>query len=213
MTFAASMTRFAFVAALAIAAAPALPAQSVGLGVVWLAADHELIHDLTGVELRVGSSVVGSRLAVRLGFGRLAGDQERLGSTCVGIVPVECGTESIHDETRFTRGRGEVSVILLQHGRSSLGLVGGLVVGYLKSDSHGLTSDERLSAEKTVWGADIGGEGRWFFSSSVPIALEAGYSFGGLHPASNVQVADGYAPFEQSFGTRRLRVGAAVELR
>ena len=207
------MTRFALLAALTFAAAPSVAAQSAGIGVVRLASSHELVHQITGVELRVGGSVVGSPIALRLGFGRLSGDHDRTGSTCSGLVePGMCPPEPLRDETHFTRGRGELAVALLQSGRSSLGLVGGLVVGRLGSDTEGLTSGKRISADKTVWGADIGGEGRWFFSSVVPVGLEAAFSIGRLNPARNSGIADGYTPFERSFGFTRLRVGVVLEL-
>lgn len=201
-------------AAFAFVAAPALDAQSMGLSMVRLTSDHRLVPDLIGFELRIGGSATGSRLGIRFGFGRLAGDQERVGSTCAGLVPpdVECAPEPIHDDAHFSRGRGELAVALLQRGRSSLGLVGGLVFGQLNVDSRGLTSGRHLPADKTIWGADIGGDGRWFFSSSVPLGLEAAFSVGELNPTRQTMVADGYAPFEQSFGVRRLRVGAVLEL-
>jgi len=208
------MNRLSILAALAIAVAPPLAAQSIGVSVLRLDTDHWLVHDLTGVELRIGTPTVGNRLGIRFGLGRLTGDQERTGSTCSGLVePGMCPPEPLHDETRFTRGRGELSFALLQHGRSSLGVVAGLDVGHIRTDTHGLTSGAHVTADKNLWGPDIGAEARWFFSSAVPIGVEASFAIGGYNPATNTAIADGYAPFERSFSVKRLRAGAVFELR
>jgi hypothetical protein len=208
------MTRFTFLAALTLAAVPPLPAQSIGVSLVRLDTDHSLVHDLTGVELRVGSPNVATRLGIRFGFGRLTGDQERVGSTCSGLVePGMCPPEPLHDETRFTRGRGELSVALLRHGRSSLDLVAGLDVGHIRTDTYGRTSGARIAADKTIWGPDIGGEARWIPSSTLPVGLEASFAVGGYHAAGNTVILDGYTPFERSFSVKRVRVGAVFELR
>lgn len=208
------MNRFTVLAATMIAIAPPLAAQSIGLSALRLDTDHWLANDLAGFELRVEGAPIGSRLGLRLGFGRLSGDRERVGSTCSGLVgPDMCPPEPLHDETRFTRGRGELSLAVLQHGRSSLGIVVGLDVGHMESDTRGVTSGNHIAADKTFWGPDIGGEVRWFFSTAVPVGLEAGLAIGGYAPATNTSIADGYAPFERSFGVKRLRVGAVFDLR
>ena len=208
------MSRLVLLAAIDNAAAPRLAAQSIGVSVLRLDTDHRLVHDLTGVELRLGTAPANTRLGIRLGLGRLSGTHERVGSTCSGLVePGMCPPEPLRDETRFTRGRGELSVALLQHDRSSLGFVVGLDLGHLESDTHGLTTGAHISADKTVWGADIGGEARWFFSAAVPVGLEAAFAIGGLNPATNSLIADGYTPFEESFGVQRIRVGAVLEIR
>ena len=206
------MIRLRFLSALTLALAPPLAAQSIGVSLLRLDTDHSLVSDLTGFEFRVGSPTVGARLGIRFGVGRLWGSQERVGSTCSGLVqPGSCPPEPLHDETRFTRGRGELSVALLRHHRSAVDLVAGLEVGHIQTETDGRTSGAHVTADKTVWGPDIGAELRWIPSSTVPLGLEASLAVGKYLPAGNTVIVDGYTPFQRSFGVKRLRVGAVFE--
>jgi len=85
-------------------------------------------------------------------------------------------------------------------------------MGHIQPETDGRTSGAHVTADKMIWGTDIGGELRWIPSSTVPLGFEASLAVGGYQPAGSTVIVDGDTPFEQSFDVKRLRVGAVLEL-
>jgi hypothetical protein len=198
--------------AAALLAAPRLVvAQGGGLSAVVAGADHALLGDpLVGAAAEVRIPLAGGRASARLGAEHVSGDSRRTGSPCAGLVqPGTCEPEPLRDEARLTTVSGGLGLRLLGWRSLFVEATGDLRLGHVEADTRGLTSGGRLTASKTMWGGELGLEGAWSPSRRLPLALEVGVSTGGLTPLASEMVADGYTPFESSFGVRRLRVGLA----
>jgi len=186
-------------------------AQGAGINAVALAASHRLLGDpLTGGAAFLEFPRGGGRVTVRLGGELLRGSSRRTGSLCVGLVPPGgCTDEPLRDDAWLATFAGGLGARVLSRDRFAVKLTGDFRLGVVESDTHGLTSGGRLSADETLWGADVGIEGAWSPWATKPLALVAGVSVGGLLPVMLDAVSDGYTPFNTPFHFTRVGVGVA----
>jgi hypothetical protein len=198
----------------ALAAATAASAQEgrgggVSLSAVSVAADHELLGSrLVGGAARVSFAHAGGRLLLRLGAEHVAGNSNRIGAPCAGLVrPGTCGDEPLRDEARMTTVTAGLAVRLFENRRVAVHVTADARVGLVGADTHGLISGGTISAGDAIGGGDLGLEGAWWPSARLPIALAAGGSVGAAGPLMQQRVEDGYTPFETAFAVRRAWLG------
>lgn len=193
----------------ALAAMPGVAtAQRIEVGVVAVAADHDLLGEhLVGGAARVRLPWA----AVYLGFEHLTGSSRRVGTTCSGLIQPgdPClQPEPLRDDARLSTASAALALRPLAWSRVVIDVAPALRLGYVRATTRGETSGETLSAAKALIGVDIGVDATWAPLQRIPVALSAGIGIGALARASPVTVVDGYEPFG-AFSFTRFRVGAS----
>ena len=211
MTHATPGRLIAVIAVLLALPRPAI-AQGAGISAVALSASHWLLGDpLAGGAAFLEFPRGGGRVTVRLGGELLRGSSRRTGSLCVGLAPPPggCADEPLRDNAWLGTFAVGLGARVLSRDRFAVKLTGDFRLGVVESDTRGLTSGGRLSADETLWGADVGIEGAWSPWATKPLALVASVSVGGLLPVMPEEVTDGYTPFNTPFHFTRVGVGVA----
>lgn len=195
---------------LAAAAAP-LRAQLVQASAVQGWTDHELLRDPRGLDVR--ASLGGGRVRLELGWARLGSSGRGTGVACAGLIdPTRCPEEPLAREARLTAVTLAAPIELLRGGRWSLAVVPEAGLARARGDVRGQTTGNHLeSAERLVV---LGGGALVRFRPLplVPLQLHAGAHAQRLRPLQREQVVDGYTPFADGFGLRRLEVGVTIGL-
>ena len=200
--------------ALLLTAAPASAqrALEVSVGASGARTDHRLLDHAAGPGLRVALPVSDGRFTLRAGIEALRGEQGRMGSTCVGLVPpgADCAPRPIRDETRLRTAHAGLGLRLLRGPRLTAGVTGDVRFGRVDARSrytHDDGSAGSLDAGKSLFGPELGAELDWAPLRRLPLALVAGAAVGSLEPRTDAGVVDGYTPFEGSFDVRRAYLG------
>jgi hypothetical protein len=210
----ASFHHIALIPLLLTSASAAL-AQSGDVSVIALSAGHRLLGDPLiggGASLRVPRR--DGWLTLRFGAEQLRGRAERIGIPCAGLIfPGTCPPELLRDDVRIVTATSGAAFRLLGGRHATVALTADLGVASLRADTHGLASGTRLAVRKALWGGLLGAEAVWTPVRRVPLALAVGGAIGALTPVVHEQTVDGYSPFEDGFGFRRLRVAVVWQPR
>jgi hypothetical protein len=201
-----------FVACVVVLVGPAAArAQGISVSAVAIAAQHPLIGEpLAGGAVSARLALHDPRVALHLEAANARSRANRVGSACAGLIrPGTCAAEPLRDEARLTSVSGGALLHVLRRRHALVALTADLTLGAVRADTRGLASGDMLRATKTLWGGLIGVQASWTPVVRVPIALEIGGGIGALVPLTRDDVLDGYTPFEQTFGIRRVRVGVA----
>jgi len=96
-----------------------------------------------------------------------------------------------------------------RRGPATFVLGGGLVLAWVRSETHGLSSGKTISASKTLGGLDLEFETALRPWQQRPLAVVIGVGLGAFRPVKHDGVLDGYTPFEDSSILGRLWLGVA----
>jgi hypothetical protein len=195
--------------ATAIVARPAR-AQSLMVQAVAAHSSHSLLGSQTGFGLVAGSRVGRSQTSLRFSLARLTGSARRTGVACAGLImPGTCPTEPLRDDARTITGSVTLNAPVWRLGPVTFALGGGLALGWVRSQTHGLSSGHTLSADKTWVGLDAGVETAFRPWQQLPVALVLGAGLGAFRPMKYDDVVDGYTPLDASSSLTRLWLGVA----
>lgn len=203
--------RFALIItpALILAGPNIVQAQDVGVSMITLRTDHQLLEGpLTGFGAKVSIPRRDGRVAFRLGVERFSGRADHFGIACAGptLSEATCPDEPIQDVARITSAAAGGMIRLLGGERFAMAFTADLTVASVRVDTRGLTSGRVLPAKNTFLGPSLGLEADWS-PLPLPVALEIEGDVGGLNPVASGELMDGYAPFNNPFGTNRIRIG------
>jgi hypothetical protein len=185
-------------------------AQELRVGALQAWPDHDLLGSPRGLSVAVGTPLLG-RVGVRLGFESYGEEFQSLGSTCVGLINPDgdCAEERRREHARMRAAVLATPLSLPSIGKLELRLVPGLRTVWVKSDRVGISSGRTLKAEKRMNGYEIGLEAG-VPVPRLPLQIHVGGHVGTLQPYRDETVVDGYSPFEQGFGFRRLQIGISL---
>lgn len=197
-------------AALILLLAPPAPAQEVRVGVVQAWPDHELLGSPLGVSLAVEDEII-DRVGLRIGVEASGDDFRSLGSTCVGLVPpgMDCSAEPREERARIRSIALSVPLSVASTRWIGLRLVPGLRTTWLDSDQTGLESGRTRTAEKSMYGYEIGAEATMPIDA-WPLQIHLSGAIGELRPYREDLLVDGYSPFEDAVGFRWLQLGVSL---
>lgn len=183
--------------------------QTIGVSAVALDASHLLLGGpLVGAGVTLGWSRPRAPVAFRANGAWLRGRADRTGVACAGLIePGTCQPEQVHDESKLAQVDAGVAVRVLGGQRAALALTADVAIASVRSDTRGLASMRSLNAAKTLWGGLAGVEASWLPLGRMPIALNIAGTIGGLTPVVIDAAIDGYAPFNESFVIRLVRLG------
>jgi hypothetical protein len=188
--------------------APAARGQELGLSVVHLRSDHELLESSTGFGFAVGARL-SSRLGVRLGYQDTSGSFAATGSTCAGLIAPDedCADEPRADQARTRSVLLSAPLTLRDDGRLGIAVVPGLQWTSVTSEQLGERTGRTRRASKANPGVALGLELQVRPERDGPLAvvLSGGHSL--LDPLRTEHIADGYTPFEQRIGLTRFSLG------
>ena len=202
-------SRFAVIItpALILAGPNIVRAQDVGVSMITLHADHQLLEGpLTGFGAKLSVPRGDGHVAFRLGVERFSGRADSFGIACAGPTAATCPGEPIQDVARITSADAGAMIRLLGGERFAVAFTADLTVASVRVDTRGLTSGRVLPAKNTLLGPSLGLEADWS-PLPLPVALEIEGGVGGLNPVASGELMDGYAPFNSGFGTNRIRIG------
>jgi hypothetical protein len=201
------------VAVLLTLASGPLRAQEVRVGAAQAWSDHTLLGDPVGVGAFL-TFPEGERIRMRLGYEFFSGDLSRTGIPCAGLIPPgTCAPEPLRQEARMHALSTAVPLALAGRERFRLHLVPGARVGRLSGDTRGLESGRSLSAEETVWGADVGIEAQVVPRPTGPVRLHLAAQRGFLRPFQAERSPDAYEPFRTTISLTRWEVGVSYSPR
>lgn len=204
-------SRFALIITpgLILAGPTIVQAQDVGVSMITLHADHQLLQDpLRGFGAKLSIPRRDGHVAFRLGVERFSGRADHFGDACAGptLSEATCPVEPIQDVARITSADAGAMIRLLGGERFAVAFTADLTVASVRVDTRGLTSGRVLPAKNTLLGPSLGLEADWS-PLPLPVALEIEGGVGGLNPVASGELMDGYAPFNSGFGTNRIRIG------
>ena len=189
-------------------------AQEARLNFVQARTNHSLLGTLRGGSIELSVPLV-PRIGLRLGYEVQRHEYHDLASTCSGLIPpnVDCGPEPSDERAAMDEITLGVPVTLVTLHRMALEVTPALSLTSVEHTRRGLDSGGRLSADKSMWAAEVGVAVIVAPVSSWPIRVHVGWQRAVLRPMEQELVVDGYTPFEGSIGTTRWEVGASVDLK
>jgi len=199
---------------LSLAQPISLGAQAISVNAVAISANHSLLGDpLVGAGISLRTAGPGSSRRFHLDIERVEGQAERFAVPCAGLIePGTCAAENVRDDARLTSANAGVAVRLFGGRRVGLAFTTDLTLASVRVDTRAVASGQRLRATKGMWGGSFGAAMTATPVARMPLALELAAGIGGLLPINHVAVADGYTPFEESFGFTRARLGLVWHL-
>ena len=196
--------------------APRVRAQVVGAGVVVLSSKHEpLGSPLIGGQIVVGQHVADSPFFLQMRGTILRGHGARVASPCAGLIPptTACAVQPLRDDGRIAEGSAGAAIRALHAPHADLFITVDVAAAQFRVESRPKTGGDPLVAEKLLVGAYVGARGEWSPFARLPCAVEASVAIAGFRPLQNVQVLDGYEPFEGGLRARRVTMGISWRLR
>jgi hypothetical protein len=183
-------------------------AQELGVSVVHLRSDHELLESSTGFGVDAGIPL-SSRVSLRLGYQASQATFAAFGSTCVGLVPPEqdCAFEDRTDHARTRSLLLSVPLTLREMGRFAFALVPGVQWTSVETEQHGERSGRTRRASKRNPGVSLGVDVSFAPFGESPLAVVLSGSHSVLDPFRTEHIADGYTPFEERIGLTRAALG------
>lgn len=178
-------------------------------GKAWL--DHDLLGAPLGVEIALGVQVAGG-VGVRLGYEGYRDRFGSFGSTCVGLVSPDedCDGEARRDRARMSALTLGGVVSILRMDRATVALLPAVRTGSVSSSQTGERTGRARSAEKRVYGLELGGELRVRVHPGQPLFVHLRGSVGSLRRWTEEHIADGYTPFEEPVRFATLELGVSV---
>ena len=187
-------------------------AQDVGIHGARLDPDHGLLGNPAGIG---GAFNWNAKpwIGLRVEYTRAHDGFESFGSTCVGLsIPEECGAEDRAETASIDSWSMSLPVTLELGARIRLSFVPGIRRVHFDSAQRGRVSGRVRRATKNVLGPQAGIELRARVSRSVPIAVTLGGYVANLPWFEEVQIVDGYTPFEQSVSISWIQIGLTIPL-
>jgi hypothetical protein len=96
--------------------------------------------------------------------------------------------------------------------RVSLSVIGGLGIARITTATRDSANVEWRQARMIMYQPEAGVEGSWQPLQRTPISITTGATIAELRPFARDAVVDGYTPFNQPIGTRRIWLGVAYRL-
>ena len=187
-------------------------AQSIAFGVNGAAVDahHSLMGNaLTGVGAHIEWHPL-APLSWRLRFQAASGESERFGIPCGGfILPEECPVEPIRDDSRMAMTTFGIARRIGRPAALYAAVTADAGLAYVRANSRGQSSGRELNASKVMLNGWIGLQGSWLVPRT-PVALRVSADVGRVTANQMTKVVDGYEPFDDGFGVRRLSIGFLV---
>lgn len=192
------------------AGAAALPAQLARASVVQGWSGHDLLGDPRGVDVRVALAG-GSHVRLELGYAQLTASAGGSGIACAGLIdPTRCPSEPLERDGRLDVVSLTVPVEVLRRGPLSLAVAPEVGIVQARGTVRGVDTGNRLESSKRLHAVGGGVALRYRLATTVPMQLHAGAQAQRLSPVRRAITVDGYTPFEDAFGLRRIEVGLAI---
>lgn len=198
---------------LVVLATPPAAAQELRVSALKMWPDHDLLGSPHGLGLAASARPFG-RAGIRFGVEVSRDDFDSFGSTCVGLIPpdVDCSGEPRREEARVRTLSLTVPVTVASSGRLRLDLLPGLRTAWLESEQTGTVSGRTRSAEKAMYGYELGAEAGMATVRRGALRIHLSGHVGTLEPYREEIVADGYTPFERRIDYWRLQLGLSLTL-
>src|SRR4030095_14393937 len=135
--------------------------------------DHELLGgSMVGGGGRFKFKILGDRVSARLGYEYLAGNADRMGIPCAGLIePGQCQTpEPLVDHGRLASGSFGAGVRTFSRNGFSIDLVSDYRIAWVNVDTRSLSSDRKLSANKQLMGMEFGVEAMYTPFPFIPVS-------------------------------------------
>jgi len=191
-------------------------AQTVGIHAVSVESGHQpLGSPLVGGEIVVRTRSGDSSLSLTVAAASMRGHADRFGVPCAGLIPptADCAARPLRDEGRISAGSIGATLPVFRTRRVRLSVDGDVALAQFHVESRPASRGAALIADKVLIGAYLGGGAAWYPSLRLPLAVEASIAFGVFRPVISEQTADGYQPFEDGLGARRIRAGLSWRVR
>lgn len=167
---------------------------------------------LLGGGIVLGSTFSRGALHLQLRGEAMRGSRDHVASPCAGLVPIGatfCTPQRLHTTTTLESGSVGVRAPLAHLARMTVSLLGTVGIARINTGTRDSTQKERLSARRLMFVPEAGADVRWQPVVRIPFALNAGVAIGSIRPIVEDRVADGYTPFNDPLGLRRVWLGMA----
>ncbi len=156
-----------------------------------------------------------SALRWRLGVEFTAGERRWVGSPCTGLIPPDarvCAPRPLRTSSDLLVVRSGLRVPVIHRARVSLSVIGDLGIAGISTVTRDSTNVDRRSARRIMYQPEAGIEGSWQPSQRAPLSITGGATIAELRPFVRDYIVDGYSPFSEPIGSRRIWVGVVVRL-
>lgn len=201
-------------AGLLLCAAP-VAAQEVAAHAVRATLRTEGFGRQFGAAVTYAFPINASAIRWQIGAEFTAGERRWVGSPCTGLIPPDapfCAPRPLRTANDLLLVRSGVRVPVIHRARVSLSVIGDLGIAGISTSTRDSTNVERRSARMIMYQPEAGVEASWQPSQRAPLSITGGATIAELRPFVREYIADGYSPFSEPIGTRRIWLGVAVGL-
>ncbi len=166
-----------------------------------------------GAALTFAHPINKSALRWRIGVEATSGERRSIGSPCTGLVPPDapfCAPRPLRTLTDLRLVRGGLRVPVVVRARVSLSVIGDLGIARITTATRDSTTVDRRSARMIMYQPEAGVEGSWQPLQRAPLSVIGGATIAELRPFVRDVIADGYDPFNQPIGSRRIWLGLSL---
>jgi YVTN family beta-propeller protein len=185
-------------------------AATFSAGANILSATHPLFpRTMVGGGVSIAIRLPPTRLGVRFSATRAQAQVNRNGSTCTGQIPPgrNCEPKPLRDDVAISEFTVGALLRVIQTSRVSLDATADYGIAALYSNAHAIDGSGTLGGSANDRVAAFGFAAGWKPSVRSGFSVDAGASFGQMHPENGFANPDSYAPFLERFTTRQYRLG------